>query len=133
MVVVALLYLLGHLVLGSWLCTLLLQAQTPVTAVMVAVTLIVAVGNLFVAAPLWVYAGVALIRGPKAIVEAPTPVSEDELPRIFIQIPGRNEPTDLVVRRSATLGARRSSTASTSGRASSRSCSSPSAETGTPS
>lgn len=98
MVVVAASYLAGHLVFGVWICGLLLQAQSPVTALMVAVTLIVALGNLFVAAPLWVYSVVALARGPRPIVEPPTPVADDALPRIFVQVPGRNEPTDLVVR-----------------------------------
>ena len=98
MIVFALVYLGGHLVLGTWLCSLLVQAHSPVTALMVAVTLIVALGNVFVAAPLWVYAGVALVRGPRPIAEAPEPVAEESLPRIIVQVPGRNEPTDLVVR-----------------------------------
>jgi len=98
MIVFALVYLVGHLALGAWLCGLLVQAHSPVIALMVAVTVIVALGNVFVAAPLWVYAGVALVRGPRPIVEAPEPVEEERLPRIIVQVPGRNEPTDLVVR-----------------------------------
>lgn len=97
-IVVAALYLFGHLVLGAWLCGMLVQGQAAVSALMIAVTLITALGNLFVAAPLWVYAGVALLRGPRPIVDLPTPVADHALPRIFVQIPGRNEPTALVVR-----------------------------------
>jgi cellulose synthase/poly-beta-1,6-N-acetylglucosamine synthase-like glycosyltransferase len=97
-VLVAVLYLFGHLVLGAWLCSALVQGEAMVSALMVTVTLITALGNLFIAAPLWVYAGVALIRGPRPMVDLPVPVADARLPRIFVQVPGRNEPTALVVR-----------------------------------
>lgn len=96
-VVVAVLYVAGHVVPGTWLWGVLVQARSPVPALLVAVTLIVAIGNLLIAAPLWVFAAITLVRGPRPIVSLPPPVPDELLPRIVVQIPGRNEPKDLVL------------------------------------
>jgi len=70
----------------------LFEPKDPLSAMLLGVTLLVALGNLFMAAPVWVYAGLALLRGPKALVSLPPRVEDDELPDIVVQIPGRNEP-----------------------------------------
>lgn len=97
-VLVAALYVLGHVVLGTWLCAELVRARLPVSALMVAMTLIVAAGNLLVAAPLWVFAAIGMIRGPRPLVKLPAPVADDVLPQIVVQVPGRNESSEHVCR-----------------------------------
>ncbi|MEM1022192.1 MAG: glycosyltransferase family 2 protein [Myxococcota bacterium] len=68
------------------------QPDDPLSATLLVVTILVAFGNLFLAAPVWVYAGVALLRGPRPLVPLPARVDEAQLPEIVVQIPGRNEP-----------------------------------------
>ncbi|MBT8467992.1 MAG: glycosyltransferase [Deltaproteobacteria bacterium] len=91
-------YMVGHAVLGTWLCALLLQASSPFLALMVAVTLVVAFGNVLVAAPLWVYSAITLLRGPRPIVTLPKPVPDLDLPQIIVQVPGRHEASEHVRR-----------------------------------
>lgn len=86
--VVGALYVLVHFAFGLRL----IEPKDPLSAMLLGVTLVVALGNLFMAAPVWVYAGLALVRGPKALVPLPPRVDDEELPEIIVQIPGRNEP-----------------------------------------
>jgi cellulose synthase/poly-beta-1,6-N-acetylglucosamine synthase-like glycosyltransferase len=97
------LYVVAHVALGTWLSAVLLEARSPVTALLAAVTVVVAIGNLFVVVPLWVFAAITLVRGPRPLVAPPAPVAEGALPHIVVQIPGRNEPTELVRRSIASV------------------------------
>jgi cellulose synthase/poly-beta-1,6-N-acetylglucosamine synthase-like glycosyltransferase len=95
---VAALYMVAHVVLGTWLCAVLIQASSPFLALMMVMTLLVAAGNLVVAAPLWVYSVITVVRGPRPIVTLPAPVPDLDLPEIVVQIPGRHEPSEHVCR-----------------------------------
>lgn len=94
----AALYIIAHVVLGTWLCAVLIQASSPFLALMVAVTLVVAVGNVIVAAPLWVYSAITLTHGPRPIATLPGAVPDLDLPEIVVQIPGRHEASEHVRR-----------------------------------
>jgi len=87
-------YFLAHLIFG----TRLMDGGPPLMGLLTAVTVIVALGNLLVAVPIWVLSAVSLLRGPKALVSLPAPVDDAALPEVIIQVPGRNEPLELVMR-----------------------------------
>lgn len=94
MVVLGAIYVAAHVVLG----VRLIDGDAPFTGLLIAVTVVVALGNLLVAVPIWVLTTASLIRGPKALVALPSPVADDALPEIIVQVPGRNEPLEHVVR-----------------------------------
>ena len=88
------LYLIGHVVFGLRL----IRPDAPFLGILLAITIIVAAANMLSAVPVWVFAGLSLFRGPRALVRPPEPVSDDQLPDIVVQIPGRNEPLKMVRR-----------------------------------
>ena len=90
---VAALYVVANLVGGAWL----VEAHAPQAGLLIAVTVVAALGNLLVAVPLWVLSAVSLVRGPRPLVPLPAPVEDEALPKIVVQIPGRNEPLDYVL------------------------------------
>lgn len=94
MLVAAAIYIVTHLVLGRALMT----SDAPFAALFIGLTVMTALGNLFVAVPVWVYAATVLIRGPRSLVSLPTSVSDEELPDIVVQVPGRHEPLSEVQR-----------------------------------
>lgn len=94
MVAAAVVYLGVH----AWVGAQALQADLPLQGVLLALTALSAVGNLFLAVPVWVYAGALSIRGPRPLVRMPPAVPDAALPRIVVQIPGRNEPLEEVRR-----------------------------------
>jgi cellulose synthase/poly-beta-1,6-N-acetylglucosamine synthase-like glycosyltransferase len=71
---------------------------SPFFAAMTAITLVVAVAGTFHIAQFLVFSGVVLFHGPGRFVAPPPDVKENRLPHTIIQVPGRNEPFDEVVR-----------------------------------
>lgn len=94
MLLVAAFYLAAHVKVGLWLGA----QDLPFAGFVLALTLAVAIGNVVVAVPVWVFTGWSLIRGPRPLVPLPAPVDDDALPDIVVQIPGRNEPFEEVRR-----------------------------------
>lgn len=88
-----------HLLVGTWL----LDGQTPITRLLIALTVAVALGNVVLVAPTWVISAWSLVRGPRALVSLPDPVPDARLPLLIVQVPGRNEPFELVCRSIASV------------------------------
>ncbi len=82
------LYVVTHVWIGLWL----IDPAAPLTGLLLTVTIAAALANLLAAVPVWVFTAVALVRGPRPMVQLPAAVGDEALPRIVVQIPGRNEP-----------------------------------------
>lgn len=92
--VLGVIYVAAHVGLGLRLA----DGGAPLAGLLIAVTVLVALGNVLVAVPVWVLSAISVLRGPKPLVALPPPVPDEQLPQIVIQVPGRNEPKEHVLR-----------------------------------
>jgi cellulose synthase/poly-beta-1,6-N-acetylglucosamine synthase-like glycosyltransferase len=83
---------------GLWLVRDSLLQGLPFRATMIALTILVALAGALQIAQFFVFSGVLLVHGPGRFVAPPPLVSENQLPLTIIQVPGRNEPFEEVVR-----------------------------------
>jgi cellulose synthase/poly-beta-1,6-N-acetylglucosamine synthase-like glycosyltransferase len=94
----AIVYSAVLLFFGLWLVRDSLLQGSPFFAALIAITMLTALPGALHIAQFLVFSALLLIHGPERFVAPPTPIPEDQLPTTIIQVPGRNEPFDEVVR-----------------------------------
>jgi hypothetical protein len=94
----ALLYAGAHLVVGPVLIVQALLSGSVFVALVIGLTVLTALAGAGHIAQSLVFSAILLVRGPRRFVAPPPPVEDSRLPFVVIQIPGRNEPFEEVVR-----------------------------------